>query len=79
MNELIQAAVKRSAREPVRDSNRFLVLVVLLWCANQISDVKHRVVVIESRLNAAAVLKTNQVNGFAQNTIGPVKRGSHGN
>jgi len=51
MNKLIETLMGKLTADKGRDVNRTLVLLGVLWCAVQISDVKERVVIIETRLN----------------------------
>lgn len=74
MNNVIEAIMGKITADKGRDVNRSLVLVLVVWCAFQIGEIKERVVVIETRLNHAAARSTNEVYGIVKNATHQIGR-----
>jgi len=47
--------------EGLRDGNRTIVLLLVLWTVHAMSEVRERVTVIETRLNHSRIVTTNGV------------------
>jgi len=65
MSKVIEAIMGKITADKGRDVNWSLVLVV--WCAFQLGEIKERVVAIEVRLNNRTAKSTNEVYGIVKN------------
>lgn len=62
---MIEDMAKVIRADKIRDGGRTLILLGVVYCATQISEVKQRVAIIEYRLTQSSQ-STNRVNGLAQ-------------
>jgi hypothetical protein len=66
---MIESMVKAVRADKIRDGGRTMILLLCIYCAAQIQEVKQRVGIIEYRLGQK-LSSTNVFNGFAQNQTG---------
>jgi len=66
---MIEAMVKAIQADKIRDGGRTIILLLCIYCATQIQEVKQRVGIIEYRLGQKSA-STNTFNGFAKNKTG---------